>query len=1356
MLLIVLLKVILFWEQINKKMEVNISKNQAQNGLEIRFPGRPEQSVLDQLHKWGFRWSRFNKVWYHRFSDALMEEVKDYFKDADVLAATEQIARADTSGISIEPGMKIHKNSSYLKYLMDHVVSGTEYYMVYDDPYPTRDNDPVEVDYIKSEIRKYGEAGGHSGTRLWHSKGGHFTLSWHSNHHLDFVVEGVTDKIIAPDTSLKASNFYVNMKWETVHGDFDVQGDKKKSYNIGDRVVTQSFGFKRTGTVVADKSYKLRFRTLVGGSESESEMNYTYEIQNDSGVIDSMQWSENIRPMEPNEEANSIPDIFSLPSYSGRPEYRFPSLVFDAIKENVRHYKYDLEKADRAKKAENIASWKRSAEVTKQKFIQLMTDWYWWEGYFLDFAREITGETIEEQKTRRGYWSKQVLPMNETTVFKVKGHDPDVMPQFKEVKQQEKAEPPTGEKSQKFSDVLQKKIDQQKKRSEQSQQAMQDVIEKKTPQAGKDDFVKQHIIIGGAPKEKQKVQRLLDEFVERGVVAKSKTVRLLPEISEHELSYYPTHAHAKIMEYWRRVVDNMTQAQYENELKSQAHYRGIISDIGKVLTMEEAIEFSTMIIPEPKRGGKYNKEEWRNIQSLFGDQTSIFVNNATKRNDDWGDRVLNILKPDLFKKIFGYDSLQWSREEKRDKVNFSKMGDYTSPVKRLTSFVSNMFDYGGDETIGTNKQSKYSVRYAYRYYSIYDTDFFYYPVENRTYQNIISGIKQAWEVYKPKSKKVWDFMDDMQFFDKSLSFVEWLKKYKASSWTDDLKCNIARYIYDVPCDRSQDFDKIAATYMMATETHHPEVIEKIDEQKRNEEMQNEEQKKKAKAKAEAEALIMILELEAEAEGWDKKPISDQAKEIIRPEIEKMQEFIKETDKKLEPQEEPRLITLRSGVPGLSFGKTFEFAQDSISGEDMNDNYKSKTIKNLMGKSGKIWPNIVEGLAHPPSYSVSVDGMDVRINIHPQQLMVRKFKPEDENFSDGGKLQNKIAVFKDMYTDETDAERKKKLKNKIAVYEDMLRDMQADAPEVSSEKKQVWQMTRDEFADVVKKMDKPKVITIKADDRSGIKEIKFVKKGGRQEYPQYKAIAIYRNGKESPASASDISEATGEPFFMNETKNIGVTRLVGYLNGYLTLHEAEVGGNLSDFSRGDNSFYVSHYRIVSDAYKQGKPVPQKVAKEYGWMEKGESIPYASGGDVKKFTHGGNIDCEDGCHVKGNRHSHPDGGEEFIVKETGRHVELEAGEVVIPPEVVESGKTYDFHKATVKHILNKINTDHGENKIDYGKPDTQSKTMEPVKLRNGSAIIKVSAVESKKLYDFTGATAQEILNKINTDHGGKPIG
>ena len=45
---------------------VTVSENEEKDGVEIRFPGKPPQAVIDSLKAHGWRWSRFGSCWWHK------------------------------------------------------------------------------------------------------------------------------------------------------------------------------------------------------------------------------------------------------------------------------------------------------------------------------------------------------------------------------------------------------------------------------------------------------------------------------------------------------------------------------------------------------------------------------------------------------------------------------------------------------------------------------------------------------------------------------------------------------------------------------------------------------------------------------------------------------------------------------------------------------------------------------------------------------------------------------------------------------------------------------------------------------------------------------------------------------------------------------------------------------------------------------------------------------------------------------------------------------------------------------------------------------------------------------------------
>lgn len=60
-----------------------ITMNKEKNGIEIRFEGKPEREILDILKANGFRWSKYQKMWYAKNNDSRMELVNSMFGEGD-------------------------------------------------------------------------------------------------------------------------------------------------------------------------------------------------------------------------------------------------------------------------------------------------------------------------------------------------------------------------------------------------------------------------------------------------------------------------------------------------------------------------------------------------------------------------------------------------------------------------------------------------------------------------------------------------------------------------------------------------------------------------------------------------------------------------------------------------------------------------------------------------------------------------------------------------------------------------------------------------------------------------------------------------------------------------------------------------------------------------------------------------------------------------------------------------------------------------------------------------------------------------------------------------------------------------
>ncbi|MFQ5458249.1 MAG: diguanylate cyclase domain-containing protein, partial [Myxococcota bacterium] len=165
---------------------------------------------------------------------------------------------------------------------------------------------------------------------------------------------------------------------------------------------------------------------------------------------------------------------------------------------------------------------------------------------------------------------------------------------------------------------------------------------------------------------------------------------------------------------------------------------------------------------------------------------------------------------------------------------------------------------------------------------------------------------------------------------------------------------------------------------------------------------------------------------------------------------------------------------------------------------------------------------------------------------------------------------------------------------LPVHDDTLPDRpRGVAPAADTLAKQPWEMTRDEYVHVPTEKPKTFTISIQFPSPIGAQKIRFVptrqKKSGVSA-PRVKAIAIDGRGKESQASASDIGDVAGKPFFQNETEAIPYARLLLWIEGKISTEAAATKSK-------EGALQQAHYRSVAEALREGKPVPAEVLADY---------------------------------------------------------------------------------------------------------------------------------------------------------------
>lgn len=78
-------------------MNATITLNQEHNGIEIKFPEKPNRATLDTLKSLGFRWHRQKALWYAKNTTERMEQIENLISSAPAAPK----AKANKYGIKV-------------------------------------------------------------------------------------------------------------------------------------------------------------------------------------------------------------------------------------------------------------------------------------------------------------------------------------------------------------------------------------------------------------------------------------------------------------------------------------------------------------------------------------------------------------------------------------------------------------------------------------------------------------------------------------------------------------------------------------------------------------------------------------------------------------------------------------------------------------------------------------------------------------------------------------------------------------------------------------------------------------------------------------------------------------------------------------------------------------------------------------------------------------------------------------------------------------------------------------------------------------------------------------------------------
>jgi hypothetical protein len=204
----------------------------------------------------------------------------------------------------------------------------------------------------------------------------------------------------------KQSNFYIILADPEVDQatQFKTTGSHYRNIDIevGTRVVLAYYGKKYCGQIIDKKvdSNTWISRAIFGGAEeTRNEVSANYTVKLDNGIIVNSTYFDIDTDNSCDEIAPNA--IF----YDGN--FEFPEGVWNKVKTQVSSINRAKASAASRKKAEYKESDLKQAQTSTNALMGMLPLWLAWEVQNMDYARQITGESEEEQSNRLDKWKNE-------------------------------------------------------------------------------------------------------------------------------------------------------------------------------------------------------------------------------------------------------------------------------------------------------------------------------------------------------------------------------------------------------------------------------------------------------------------------------------------------------------------------------------------------------------------------------------------------------------------------------------------------------------------------------------------------------------------------------------------------------------------------------------------------------------------------------------------------------------------------------------------------------------------------------------------------------------------------------------